>query len=107
MDWDQASAVMDQAVDARLGDTIAYAANGVSFVALKGFVDFTGDPIGLDATDEIFNSRPRIKVAKAVIPYPDPSHRLQSSKLGPGTFRPAGSVPVEQGRYWLFDIEKI
>lgn len=107
MSWDQASAAMDSAVDALLGDTIAYAANGVTFVDIKGFVLFTDAPLGLDATDEIFDSRPRVKIDRTVVPYPDPQHRLRHAKLGPGTYRPAGSVPEQQGRYWLFDVERV
>ena len=107
MSWDDAAAAMDAEVDARLGDTIAYAANGVTFVNIKGFVLFTDTPSGLDATDEIFDARPRVKIAKSVVPYPDPQHRLRSAKLGAATYRPAGSVPEEQGRYWLFDVERV
>lgn len=107
MSWDSAAAAMDAEVDARLGDTISYAANGVTFVDVSGFVLFTDVPLGLDASDEIFDARPRVKLAKAVVPYPDPQHRLRSTKLGEATYRPAGSLPQEQGRYWLFDVERI
>lgn len=105
--WDDHAALMDATVDDRLGDTIEYAANGVNFVDMKGYVQFTDAVSGLDATDEIFDSRPRVKIAKAVLPYPDPAHRLKSTKLGAATYRPGGSVPQEQGRYWLFDVERI
>lgn len=107
MSWDQASAAMDEAIDARLGDTISYAANGVSFVDLNGYVLFEEVPLGLEAIDEIMGSRPRIKIAKSVVPYPEPAHRLRHAKLGPATYRPAGSNPENQGRYWLFDVERV
>lgn len=106
-DWDALSAQLDTACDDGVGDTIAYAANGVSFVDIKGYVLFTENPLGLDATDEIFDTRPRIKLAKAVVPYPEPQHRIRSAKLGPATYRPAGSIPEDQGRYWLFDVERV
>lgn len=107
MAWDEFSLTMDQEVDDRLGDAIDYAANGVTFVAIKGFVQFTPAPDGLDATDEIFDVRPRVKIAKAIVPYPDPQHRLRAARLGNATYRPAGSVPENQGRYWVFDVERV
>lgn len=107
MNWDQASAAMDEQIDARLGDTISYAANGVTFVDLKGYVLFEEAPLGLEAIDEIMGSRPRIKISKAVVPCPEPVHRLRSAKLGAETYRPAGSAPENQGRYWIFDVERI
>lgn len=106
MDWDQASQLMDETVDETLGDDIQYAANGVSFAPLKGFVMFSGEPPVLDGIDEILGSRPRVKIAKSKVPYPDPDHRLRCPKrLGPNTFRPAGAAPAEQGRYYIFDVE--
>ena len=107
MDWDQASELMDDQVDETLGDTISYAANGVSFSDIKGFVLFFGEPPVLDGIDEIMGSRPRVKIARSKVPYPDPSHRLRCAKrLGAHTFKPAGALPAEQGRYYIFDLEK-
>ncbi len=107
MDWEQASQLMDDTVDDTLGDTISYAANGVSFSEIRGFVIFFGAPPVLDGIDEIIGSRPRAKIAKSKVPYPDPSHRLRCPKrLGPHTFKPAGALPEEQGRYYIFDLER-
>ncbi len=103
-DWDRNSALMDEAIDERLGDVISYSANGVVFDDIKGYVLFPEFASGAGPIDEAFDARPQIKIARSKLPYPDPSHRLRAEKLGPGLFRPTGSVPQNQGRYWLFDI---
>lgn len=105
--WDQAAALLDAKVDEYLGDDIDYAANGVTFAPIKGFVLLNMASLGLESIDEIVGSRNRVKIAKAVLPRPERTHRLRHPRLGSGTFRPAGTVPEEQGRYWLFDVEKV
>lgn len=104
--WDAASAMMDDKVDEIVGDRILYAANGVSFVEVPGFVLTATEGLSMNVIDEIMDVRRRIKIAKAQIPYPDPEHRLRHARLGAGTFRPAGALPEDDGRYWLFDVEK-
>ena len=105
MNWDQLSAAMDQAVDDRLGDTISYAANGVSFEEIKGFVLLSEASLGLESIDEVISTRPRVKIAKALLPYPEPTHRLRHAKIGQGTFMPASVRSDNDARYWLFDVE--
>lgn len=105
MNWDQLSAAMDQAVDDRLGDTISYAANGVSFEEIKGFVLLSEASLGLESIDEVISTRPRVKIAKALLPYPEPTHRLRHAKIGQGTFMPASVRSDNGGDYWLFDVE--
>lgn len=104
--WDQLSAQMDGIVDAGVGDDISYDA-GAGPVAIKGFVIPTVEPGGLDAFDDKLGSRPRVKVAKATVPVVSSSHRLTAPLLGSGSFRPANSDPEEQGRYWIFDVQKV
>ena len=107
MSWDQLSAAMDQAVDDRLGDTISYAANGVSFEDIKGFVLLSEAALGLESIDEAISTRPRVKIAKALLPYPEPTHRLRHTKIGQGTFMPASVRSDSDARYWLFDVEPV
>ncbi len=106
--WDALSAQMDREVDAALGDTIQLALNGTSFVDQPGFVLTVGSTDGLAGFDEILGSRIRVKMAKSIIGEDEPSRdiRLKAAKLGADTYRPAGSKPDDQGRYWLFDIQK-
>ncbi|MBX9814076.1 MAG: hypothetical protein K2X76_05180 [Sphingomonas sp.] len=106
MDWDQlATTMMDQAIDDRLGDTLSYAANGVDFFELKGFVLLSHEGLGVEAIDEVVATRPRVKIAKARLPYPEPNHRLRHRKLGLGVFQPGSVRDDTDSRYWLFDVE--
>jgi hypothetical protein len=107
--WDNASALLDDKVDEGVGDTIEYAANGVNFVNMQGFViPDVADPGPAEFIDETVATRWKIKIAKRKLPYPEITHRLRHPKLGAGNFRPIGAVPdpQTQGRYWLFDVEK-
>jgi hypothetical protein len=105
--WDQFADILDATVDDKLGDRIEYAANGVNFVPIAGFVKTANANLDLSPIDEMTDSRPRVKIAKALVPYPDPAHRLRHPRLGQGTFRPASTLPDDEGRYWIFDVERI
>jgi hypothetical protein len=105
--WDSASALMDAAVDT-LGDTILYKRAGESeFTAIKGFVieNVAGETV--DEIDEIVSSIPRVKIHKSIVASPSKFDRLQHPKIGPGTYRPLGKDPQTQGRYWVFDVQKV
>jgi len=99
---------MDASVDARLADTISYSPNGgATYVDMLGYVLPFSQGLGLDELDPTLGSRWRVKLAKALVPLPARTHRLQHPKLGVGTtWRPAGNDPEDQGRYWIFDIQK-
>lgn len=109
MSWDDLAAQMDLVVDNGLGDTIQLALNGLTFVDVQGFVLPFAASEGLGAFDETLGSRIRVKLAKAIVGEEEPSRaiRLRSAKLGSSTWRPAGSHPDDQGRYWIFDIQKV
>jgi hypothetical protein len=106
-DWDDAAAAMDAEVDARLGDTISYALDGVNFVDMPGFVLPAVEGIGLNELDPALGHRWRVKISKALVAEPLRTHRLSHPKLGVDTYRPAGDDPDDQGRYWIFDIQKV
>lgn len=107
-DWDEASAQMDADVDARLSDTIAYSSDeGDSWENLPGYILPFAEGLGLGPIDPALGSRFRVKIAKSVVAEPDRTHRLRHAKLGASTWRPAGSDPDDQGRYWIFDIQQV
>ena len=105
-DWDAASAKMDSLVDDRLADTIRYATDGIPFEDVAGYVIPYTEGLALGEIDPSLGSRYRVKIAKAVMPEILQRHRLKHPKLGADTWRPAGEDPDEQGRYWIFDIQK-
>jgi hypothetical protein len=107
--WDAAAAKMDAAVDSMLGDALQVRLAGApAFVAMQGFVVDDSEPQAFDtALDETLGTRKRVKIAKALMPVPSRNHRIQHPRLGPGTFAPAGSDPQSQGRYWIFDVQKV
>lgn len=115
--WDQYSGILDERVDAVVGDRIRYRRDGqwlgdaelpVEERVIPGFILFYGQPRGIDEVDETLGTRKRVKIAMALIgdEEPDRSDRIQHPKLGPGFFQPSGSDPETEGRYWLFDVQK-
>jgi hypothetical protein len=106
--WDIAAAKMDAAVDGIVGDTISYALDGLNFADVQGFVldDTTGED-GYEALREDNAVRKRVKIAKAKVPEISLDHRLRHPRLGTATFRPTNSIPQSEGRYWLFDVQKV
>jgi hypothetical protein len=107
-DWDASSAKMDEDVDAHLSDTISYSTDeGATFNDIAGFVLPFAEGLALGPIDPSLGSRYRVKVRKSLVAAPDRTHRLRQPKLGAGTFRPSGDDPDEQGRYWIFDIQKV
>lgn len=112
-DWDALAARMDGLVDQKLGDRISYSTDGgATFPVIAGFVIFNNEPLSFPLqTDELLGSILRLKVNKSLLAYPDPAHRIRhellTDRYGAATFQPAGTDPEEQGRYWLFDIQKV
>lgn len=105
--WDRWSGTLDTAVDGILGDTIAFADDGMTFVDVQGFViTVEGRPGGLDEYDSALGSRNRVKMSRAIIGEPHPRQRLMHAKLGEGRFQPGGDAPDEDGRYYIFDVQK-
>lgn len=105
-DWDSASARLDDAVDERLADTISYSVDGATFADLPGYVLPATVGIGFGELDPGLGTRWRIKIRQSLIPLPTRDHRLTHPMLGADVWRPAGEEPEEQGRYWIFDIQK-
>ena len=109
-DWDQVSGKMDSAVDARLSDTVSYSPNGDGgdpFVDIPAFVLPFTEGLNLGELDPTLGTRWRIKVAKDVVPEVLRRQHYRHHKLGAATWRPSGENPEEQGRYWIFDIQKV
>ncbi|HEX9946411.1 MAG TPA: hypothetical protein VGA98_02625 [Allosphingosinicella sp.] len=106
--WDKHAAIMDAAVDSRLADRISYSQAGGPFAMVRGYViDVTEALTDDESFDEELGERKRVKVAKALVPVVSMAgDRLRHPRLGPGTFRPVGSHPSDQGRYWIFDVQQ-
>lgn len=104
--WADLSQRLDKAVDT-LGDTIHYSTDGTTFVDLDGFVIFPEEAVVGFGIDEL-NSRPQLKISKELVPVVRQSHRFTCvARLGAGTWQPSSKQPSTQGRYWLFDIQKV
>lgn len=104
--WAPYAALLDQTVDAEVGDTISYSVNGAAAVPMDGFIIFEEDVFGTGGIDEI-KPRTRLKISKALVPAPRQADRLTCvARLGAGTWRPSNNAPTTQGRYWLVDIQR-
>ncbi len=111
MDWDQLAGRMDTEVDERLGEKIYVSFDrGASYDEVKGFYTPTVGSQGLVGFDEILGSRPRLKLRKTLFPGErEPNFetdRFRSVKMGAFVYRPSGSNPDEQGRYFIFDVQR-
>jgi len=111
MSWDDLAARMDEKVDEHLGDAIYISFDqGATYDEVKGFYTPTVGGQGLEGFDEILGSRPRLKLRKTLFPGErEPSHemdRFRSAKMGAFVYRPSGSNPDEQGRYFIFDVQR-
>lgn len=107
-DWDAASTKMDEDVDAHLSDTILYSTSAGVFEEIPGYILPFAEGLALGPVDGALGSRWRVKIAKAHIEEPSRNHRLRHPKLGDdAVWRPAGENPDDQGRYWIFDIQKV
>lgn len=104
------AAQLDAEADARLGDSILYAvdgANGGAYIAIQGRIFATDPPAGFQKMDEARGIW-RMRVAKVVVPSPNKEDRLQCVPvLGDGTWRPTNKNPVDDGRYWLVDLQRV
>ena len=109
-DWDRVSGNMDAQIDARLADTVAFSPDGDAdepFVDIAAFVLPYPEGLNLGELDPTLGARWRIKVAKANVPEILAQQHYRHHKLGDATWRPAGEDPDDQGRYWIFDIQKV
>lgn len=105
--WAQHATVLDQIVDAEIGDTISYSINGAAPVPMDGFIIFEDDGFGVAGIDEL-KQRTRLKISKALVPNPRQTDRFTCvARLGAGTWRPSNNAAATQGRYWLVDIQRV
>lgn len=111
MDFAAHAAALSDAADEHLGDLIEYAVAGESgapFVPLKGRIFAVEPPTNWAATDEMQGGW-RLRIAKDKVPNPSKADRLRCSPiLGDGTvYRPGPKNPIDDGRYWLVDLQKV
>lgn len=109
-DWSELSADLDEAVDSLLGDTLSVSTNaGATWRDVQGFVLPVGHSLNVGSIDEPLGSRPRIKLKRDLFAngIPPRTLRIKHATLGADTYRPAGSEPQEQGRYVIFDVQKV
>ena len=108
-DWAQEFASTDEAVDRELGDEFLFAADGNSFVAIKGFAFPPGSEAEIDyAPIDRLSGQPRLKVRKKVIAVPSKAHRFLVPQFGEpmARWRPENWITIDAGRYWLIDMQK-
>lgn len=111
MDFAVHAAKLSAEADNRLGDSILYgigAAVGGDLVPMKGRIFASESASGFGSIDEPAGGW-RLRIAKDKVARPSLSDRLQCDAiLGEGTtWRPAGKDPIDDGRYWLVDLQKV
>lgn len=102
------AARMDAEVDERLGDDILYKRpEDPEFVALKAFIFFDepAEDRNIGARDSV-KGKATLKIAKS-LRRPHLDHRIKSSLLGAGEWRPIGKDNANGGRYWITDLQAV
>ena len=106
--------MMDAQVDAGLGDSITYKVNGNSVEPTPGvltipafLINDSDDGEGYGATITPQRQQWRLKVHKQYLPAGGPSaaHSVESPKLD-GVYRPGPSNIVDDGSYWICELQK-
>lgn len=98
---------LDRRVMDSLGDSIMYAAPGGTFAAKRAYVDFgeqerdleTGKIIAQEISVEVLISDVSVR--------PSGGSRLTIKKYGSQLFKPVNVRLSEDGRHWLFEVEKV
>lgn len=106
MSWDDLADRMDALVDDKLGDALSYSQGGAPAATVMGFVLDYDAVDGVPSLDTL-GKRMRIKVNKTLVPVISRNDRIAHWKLGASTWRPEVDKIETQGRYWLFDIQKV
>lgn len=111
--WSEMVPKLDEAVDDRLGDDIFYSINGGrTFTAMKAFVLPAGAAIGQDdmGNDIRFGELSAdiiVKIRRSLLPNGiTRDHRLKGAALGNDVYRPCDERASDQGRYFVFAIQK-
>lgn len=97
--------------DNRLGDLVSYAIGGASggaYINIKARIYAAEPTKGWEKTDEMRGGW-RLRVAKVLVPSPSKDDRLQCEAiLGAGNvYRPIARDPMDDGRYWLVDLQRV
>lgn len=107
MDFDAILPKLDEATNARLGNSVEISTNdGADFTTIKGtlFVGTEGQNEEFTEVDPIGNVS-RFKVRKALIAVPTTDHIVRHPTLD-GDHRFENWITVEGGRWWLIDLQK-
>ncbi len=110
MAWDGFTKDLDQTVDRHLGNTVAYALDGLNFENMQAFVINAAEADDVEGFAEIdpLNKRHRLKIGKYLVSEPKKEHRLRHPLIEDGVdCRPGNWQEVENGRYWLIEPQKV
>lgn len=90
-----------------LGETISYAADGVSFASLKAHVDYRDGLKALEIATVIEQEITVSLMKSDVAAKPGSSVRLRLAKLTGMTLRPRNVRSDESGTHWEFEVMKV
>lgn len=98
---------VDALVDAHLGDPVWYRAEGSSrYVKVPGF--FLNEAKGgYDPELDDITRREQLKISQQHVPEVRRGDRIKRSMESPVTYQPENANPEEDGRYWIFNIQRV
>lgn len=91
----------------KIGEAIEYAANGVTFVEKKAFVDYR-DAVKQFEVSSAIEQDIMVRVLKVDVPVkPGPSVRIRLGKLAGKTFKPINPRSNKRGTHWEFEVQEV
>lgn len=105
--YEQLIGEADKMVDDYLGDSIWYKRDGeTEFTKISGFFPLA-EPGGYEPSIDDIAVRTLCKIQIALIPEIKRGDRLKRGETDPIVYQPILASLTQEGRYWLFNIQKV
>jgi len=104
--YEQRLQSVDRRAESELGDTILYRVNGGASVEVIGFIRNYGEDEQGYASLQPGHIRWRGKIAKALLATKPTNDDTLSAAILEGEWRPSSDTISQDGRYWVFDMER-
>jgi hypothetical protein len=101
------TALLDERARDYLGETIEYAANGVTFADIKGHVDYRDMVKAMEISQAIAQDITVAMLMSDVPVKPSATVRLRLAKRAGKDFKPLNVRSDESGTHWEFEVQEV
>lgn len=106
-DLETHTAALDRACMATLGETIAYAADGATYVNKMAHVDYREGQTAYDRSPAIHQDISMTVLREDVAVRPPRSARIMLARMTGQVFSPVNVKLDQSGTHWEFDLQKV